>query len=195
MRHDLHREGPAFRLRPVANDDAAYIVDLRARGGPYINRGATNAAEQREWLARYFEREGDFCFVVEARRNARREGVVGIYDVRDGTAEWGRFVLEPRSHAAIETALLVYDVAFGDLALERIRCRTLAANAKVVAFHDSCGLVRAQDAATIAHDGVPARAVEHWMMRDAWPRAREQLGRLAKRTADAIARVSPAPSP
>ncbi|HET8585454.1 MAG TPA: GNAT family N-acetyltransferase [Casimicrobiaceae bacterium] len=191
MRHDIRREGPAFRLRPVADDDAAYIVDLRARAGPYINRGATTVAEQRDWLARYYERHGDYYFVVEVRRDRGREGLVGVYDADGGMAEWGRFVLEPGSIAAVETALLVYDVAFDDLGLERLRCRTLAANARVVAFHDSCGLVRMPGEVTITHDGVPARAIEHWMTRDAWPGARERMARLAARIAETRSRASP----
>lgn len=188
MRHELHREGPAFRLRPVVDEDAAYIVDLRARGGPYINRGATNVAAQRDWLTRYYEREGDFYFVVVSRRDARREGLVGIYDVRDGGAEWGRFVLEPGSVAAVETALLVYDVAFDELALDRVCCRTLAANTHVVAFHDSCGLVRTPGEVTITHDGAPARAIEHWMTRNAWRQTRERMDRLAARIAATLSR-------
>jgi hypothetical protein len=188
VRHELHREGPAFRLRPVVDEDAAYIVDLRARGGPYINRGATNVAAQRDWLTRYYEREGDFYFVVVSRRDARREGLVGIYDVRDGGAEWGRFVLEPGSVAAVETALLVYDVAFYELALDRVCCRTLAANTHVVAFHDSCGLVRTPGEVTITHDGAPARAIEHWMTRNAWRQTRERMDRLAARIAATLSR-------
>ncbi|HET9669901.1 MAG TPA: GNAT family N-acetyltransferase [Casimicrobiaceae bacterium] len=188
MRHELHRDGPAFRLRPVVDEDAAYIVDLRARGGPYINRGATNVAAQRDWLTRYYEREGDFYFVVVSRRDARREGLVGIYDVRDGGAEWGRFVLEPGSVAAVETALLVYDVAFDELALDRVCCRTLAANTHVVAFHDSCGLVRTPGEVTITHDGAPARAIEHWMTRNAWRQTRERMDRLAARIAATLSR-------
>jgi RimJ/RimL family protein N-acetyltransferase len=190
VRHEIHRDGPAFRLRPVADDDAAYIVDLRARGGPYINRGTTTVAEQRDWLARYFAREGDFSFVVEARRNPRREGLVGIYDVRDGVAEWGRFVLEPGSFAAVETALLVYDVAFDDLALDRVYCRTLAANARVVAFQDSCSGMRTPGEVRITHNGAPAGAIEHSMTRDAWRRARERMARLATRVADTLSRSS-----
>jgi hypothetical protein len=188
VRHELHREGPAFRLRPVVDEDAAYIVDLRARGGPYINRGATNVAAQRDWLTRYYEREGDFYFVVVSRRDARREGLVGIYDVRDGGAEWGRFVLEPGSVAAVETALLVYDVAFYELALDRVCCRTLAANTHVVAFHDSCGLVRTPGEVTITHHGAPARAIEHWMTRNAWRQTRERMDRLAARIAATLSR-------
>jgi RimJ/RimL family protein N-acetyltransferase len=191
VRHDIHLDGAAFRLRPVTDADAAYIVDLRARAGPYINRGATTIAEQRGWLAQYYERDGDFYFVVEARRDGRRHGLAGIYDLRDGVGEWGRFVLEPGSAAAVETALLVYDVAFDDLSLERLCCRTLVANAHAVAFHDSCGLVRTPGEVTIAHDGVPARAIEHWMTRDAWPRARERLAQLAARVADRCLRTSP----
>jgi RimJ/RimL family protein N-acetyltransferase len=188
VRHDLHRAGSAFRLRPVTCDDAAFIVALRERGGPYINRGATSVDEQREWLSHYFAREGDYYFVVETRDNARRAGLVGIYDVHDGGAEWGRFVLEPGSPAAVESALLVYDIAFEDLALDRIRCRTLAANARVVAFHDSCGLTRTPGEVIIEHDGVAKPAIEHSMAREAWPQARERMARIAARVADALMR-------
>ena len=186
MRHDIFRAGHAFRLRPVVDDDAAYIVDLRARGGPYINRGATSVAEQHAWLAEYYARGGDYYFVVEALKDARRHGLVGIYDVRGDVAEWGRFVVEPGSVAAVETALLVYDVAFTDLVLDRICCRTLVENVKAVAFQDSCGLVRAPAEVTVVHDGKPARAIEHWMTRDAWPHVRERMDRLAARIAASL---------
>ena len=181
----MHIAGRAFRLRPVAESDAPYIVNLRSRAGGFLNSGAITAEQQSHWLERYFERGGDFYFVVETVDGKRREGLVGLYDVRwpERTAEWGRWVLEAQSSAAVESALLVYRCAFGELALDRVRCRTLAANAKVVAFHDSCGLARVPGTVMIDHDGQSHTAVEHVLWRRDWPPVMTRLDRLASRFA------------
>ena len=193
MRHDLHLPGYAFRLRPVREADARYIVDLRRRAGGFLNRGAQSADAQLQWLARYLERAGDYHFVVESSNGARREGLVGVYGMSSPNreAEWGRWVLEPGSNAAVESAFLIYRCAFDRLQLERVRCRTLAANAAVVAFHDSCGLARAEEQVMIEHDGERCAAVEHVLSRTDWPRAGERLEKLARRFAATMARVSP----
>ena len=190
MRHDIHLPGYAFRLRPVREADASYIVDLRGRAGEYLNRGALSEDAQLRWLVRYFERADDYYFVVESSDGARREGLVGVYDLSAARAEaeWGRWVLEPGSNGAVESALLVYRCAFERLRLERVRCRTLAANAAVVAFHDSCGLVRAAEEVMIEHNGGRSPAVEHALSRTAWPRTAERLERLARRFATTAAR-------
>src|SRR5262245_30670098 len=163
LRHDRQVVGQGFRLRPVELGDAAFIVDLRGRAGRFLNRGASTVSEQVDWLERYFERDGDYYFVIETADAAWREGLVGVYDVdaRERSAEWGRWVIEPGSSAAIESALLVYRLAFDQLALERVSCRTLSENASVVAFHDSCGLARAAISTSIEHDGERRAAVVH----------------------------------
>jgi RimJ/RimL family protein N-acetyltransferase len=185
MRHDFHVPGHAFRIRPVASSDASYIVDLRARSAVFLNRGAANADEQLTWLERYFDRPGDYYFVVETIEGKRREGLIALYDVRwpDATAEWGRWVLEEGSNAAVESALLVYRFAFDRLRLASVRCRTLAANAKVIAFHDSCGLIRSRDSSMLEHNGRPCPAVEHSLSISEWPRVMSRLDALASRFA------------
>ena len=101
-----------------------------------------NEVEQRAWIETYFALPDDYYFVVERMSDRKAEGLVGIYDFDRATAsaEWGRFVVRPGSRAAVEAALLVYRCGFETLGLDRMVCRTLAANEKVVAFHDSCGL-------------------------------------------------------
>ena len=195
MRHDHRLAGHAFRLRPVAEADARFIVALRARAGDFLNRGAGTVEAQLAWLARYFERDDDFCFVVETLDGARREGLVGVYDVRrpGQTAEWGRWVLRAGSNAAVESALLVYRCAFDALRLASVRCRTLVANGSVVAFHDSCGLVRAGAEVTVDHDGTPQPAIEHVLSSADWPRVEAHLDRLASRFATTAQR-SPSPA-
>jgi RimJ/RimL family protein N-acetyltransferase len=154
-------------------------------GGEFLNRGATTLAGQLAWLERYFEREGDYFFIIERIDSGQREGLVGVYDLRvnDRSAEWGRFVLATGSNAAIETVLLVYRFAFDELGLEWVRCRTLASNAKVVAFHDSCGLERNPRGVTIEHNGRPSPGVEHELARSRWPSVMKRLDALAARFA------------
>jgi len=187
LRHNIRIAGHAFRLRPVAESDAAFIVSLRRRAGSVLNRGALTTGEQLHWLSRYFERNDDFYFVVETIDGANREGVVALYEVQAsaGDAQWGRWVLRGGSNAAVESALLVYRCAFMELSLERVWCRTLATNAEVVAFHDSCGLTRAPDAVWIEHDGEKRAAVEHALKRSDWPHVMRRLDQTAARFARA----------
>jgi len=192
LQHDVHIAGHAFRLRPIAASDAAYLLELRAAGGQFLNRGASTLAEQRAWLDRYFARADDYCFIVETADGQRREGLVGLYDIDHDAkaAEWGRWVLAPRSNAAVESALLVYRFAFDMLSLASVRCRTLAGNAKVVAFHDSCGLARISASVTIDHDGTRRAGVEHRLTQRQWPDVRARLDGLAARFAATALRES-----
>ena len=194
MRHDIRLHGHAFRLRPVEERDAHYIVALRAQRAQFLNRGATSVAEQREWLARYFERAGDYYFMVERIDDGSPQGLAGIYDVdrRSCSAEWGRWVIESGSSAAVESALLVYRCAFGPLALASIRCRTLCANAQVVAFHDSCGIPRRNGEVTVERDGKHGAGIEHVLRIGEWPAVEARLDRLAARAARAAAHTPPA---
>ena len=62
-------EGYRIRLRPVRIDDAAFIVWLRnldhVKGS--VGDSAANTADQETWLKNYFEREGDYYFIVETQ--------------------------------------------------------------------------------------------------------------------------------
>jgi RimJ/RimL family protein N-acetyltransferase len=195
VRHDLTVAGHAFRLRAVAEDDAAFIVALRTARAAFLNPGANSVGDQLEWLARYFERQNDYYFVVEAIGSGRREGLAGIYDI-DAAAhhgEWGRWVLESGSCAAVESALLVYRCAFGRLGLHTVRCRTLVGNGQVLAFHDSCGLRRSQGLVSVAADtaGGSRAAVEHAVDLDDWPRLEARLEPIAARAARAMGAPRP----
>jgi len=191
MRHELSVEGCAFRLRAVRDEDASFIVDLRS--DPSLNRfihaGAQRVAEQLLWLAKYYERPGDYYFVIERMGDQRPEGVIGLYDVRDRGGEWGRWILQTGSLAAIESAWMIYRVGFELLDLESVYCRTVADNANVVSFHDSCGADRS--AVLPLHFLIGDRrvdAVEHRVDRRSWPTIRARLDRLAVATSRRIGR-------
>ena len=109
-------EGYAFRLRPITDNEAAFVVELRSN--PELNRflhAISNRIEdQLAWLARYYEREGDYYFVIERRMNGMPEGVIALYniDLATSSGEWGRWILRPGSLAAVESAYLIYRIAF-----------------------------------------------------------------------------------
>jgi RimJ/RimL family protein N-acetyltransferase len=196
MRHDLRLAGHAYGLRPVELDDAEFIVALRTRDPQrvrYLHPIPPDTEQQRRWLRSYFERQNDYYFVVENRDSRDRHGLVGIYNIDPGvqTGEWGRWILQPGSFAAVETALLVYQVAFEYIQLRSVYCITVADNLSVVSFHDSCGLPRA--AFLPGHfelTGVTYDGVKHVCMRENWPIVRSRLEVQAQRIARRLKRAS-----
>ncbi len=186
MRHNLQLRGHRFGLRPVRDDDAAFIHELRSTSerARFLNRGAATLELQQTWLAHYFERAGDYYFVIEDQVNGRAEGLVGIYnlDTDAAAAEWGRWMLRSDSVAAVESALLTYRCAFDELHLELVFCKTLLDNRQVLSFHDRSGLRRMADV-EIGVDDVVRRAAEHQLRRHEWPAVAERLDRIAARLA------------
>lgn len=191
MRHDLSLQGAAFGLRPVRDEDAGFIVGLRSDPelGRWLNPTSPNVSDQLAWLARYYERPGDCYFVIERLSTGAAEGLIGIYDIEGGEAEWGRWLLKPGSLAAVESAALIYRCAFDALRLDAVCCRTLAANERVVSFHDSCGIAeRRVLPGHVELRGERLDAVEHRLTRAAWPAVDAKLTQLAQLTARRLQR-------
>lgn len=194
MRHDISLSGPAFRLRPITDEDAPLVLELRS--DPVLNRylhtTSPSLDDQLAWLKRYYTRPGDYYFVVERRATGAAEGLVSIYDIDSNAAcgEWGRWILKPTSLAAVESAWLIYRCAFEQLKLERVFCRTMADNIKVVSFHDSCGITARRLLA--GHFDLGDRrvdAVEHQTDRASWEHIAPQLEKLAQMTARRLQRA------
>ena len=81
MQHTIQAEGFGVRLRPVRMDDAPFIVWLRnldhAKGR--VGDSATDTASQEAWLKVYFDRQGDYYFIIETAGRIAL-GAYGIYD-------------------------------------------------------------------------------------------------------------------
>ena len=81
MRHDLSIAGPAFRLRPVVDADADFILALR--GNPALNRflHSTSArlSDQLDWLARRLQHPAQYLAQHRERlRNLQRQLGAGL---------------------------------------------------------------------------------------------------------------------
>ena len=193
MRHDVVAEGYGLRLRPISVEDAGFVVELRtdpARSA-FIHATDPGVEAQQRWLEAYLDRPGDYYWIIERTSADRLEGTVGLYDLDPavGTAEWGRWVLRAGSPGAAGSALLLYEVAFGELAIDRLRCRTVAANTTAVSFHDTCRLERtAVLPGAFERNGQRFDVIEHTARAGDFPGIRAALEPVAIAAATLMAR-------
>ena len=191
MRHDIRLDCVRCRLRPVTLEDAPFIVALRAN--PHLNRfiheNSGIVEDQVVWLEYYFGRFGDYYFIIEDVDSGESRGTIGLYNVASDSseAEWGRWIIQPLSMAALESAWLIYEVGFSLLRLKRVYCRSISQNTASVSFHDTFGARRT----TLLEGYFSVRserhtAIEHSVAASEWPMLRARhystISRLASIT-------------
>ncbi len=174
MKHSISISGFSYSLRPAEAEDARFIVELRTGHvdrSRYIHAVSSDISVQESWMRDYYERTGDYYFIVENILTGKPEGLIGIYDLDYDrkTAEWGRWIVMPESVCAIESVYLMYRVAFEVLGLESVYSRTVRENTAVVSFHDSLGAINkgiVVDAFEL--NGKKCDAVEHYVDEEIW---------------------------
>ena len=140
MKHNITVEGFGYRLRPVEIEDAEFIIAVRledAKRNRYIHTISEDVNIQKEWIENYLKRENDYYFVIENKITDKPEGLISIYEINGDKAEWGRWVIEKGSFAAVESEDLMFKGAFYHLGLSEVYSRTIVDNIPVVKFHDN----------------------------------------------------------
>ena len=186
MQHNLQAEGFGVRLRPVRLDDAPFIVWLRnldyVKGR--VGDSATDTAGQEAWLRAYFDREGDYYFIVETT-GGRAVGAYGIYDLQGTSAESGRWIIRPEVPAAIPNAVVAFDLAFNTLHLTELRVTTVSTNRPVLSLNRKFGFRQTGITASgLVIGGKPVDLVHFLLDAKDWPRVREGVlphARLAEK--------------
>lgn len=142
MKHNYKLDGFGYRLRPIKLSDAQFVIDTRLEDmerNKFVHPISRDINVQEEWLKTYFKREGDYYFIIENRFTGESEGLISFYDEQDGKAEWGRWVVKKGSLSAPESVYLLYRIAFEQVGLNELYCRTISDNINVVSFHTSIG--------------------------------------------------------
>lgn len=183
MRHSLEITGYDIRLRPVETDDAEFIIYLRnlphARGR--VGDTVPDVATQRRWIESNWEREGDYYLIIEGR-NRGAIGTIGIYDVANGSGEWGRWILLPGVMAALPSAILIHDLAFDHLSLASLRGCVVRDNLQVISFHRKFGAVQTGIVANARQIGGQwVDLVWFEMTKERWAQERKRAHVLAER--------------
>jgi RimJ/RimL family protein N-acetyltransferase len=183
MNHTVQAEGYGIRLRPVQLEDSAFIVWLRnldhARGR--VGDSAADAPAQEAWLKEYFQRHGDYYFILETLGRTS-VGAYGIYNLVDSSAESGRWVIRPDVPAAIPCAFVAFDeIAFSKLNLTELRVKTVSTNQPVLSLNRKLGFrqTRVERSAQII-GGAPVDLVQFLLEKNDWPPVRDRLLPLAR---------------
>jgi RimJ/RimL family protein N-acetyltransferase len=138
-----------IRLVPVREHHAEYIYSLRIDPSlnEHLSAAPPSAAAQAQWIRGYLEREAagdEFYFLIE-RRDGTPCGTVRLYDfspvAHPDSFSWGSWVLDKSKtrYAAVESALLVYEMGFERLGFSASHFEVRKGNTKVIAFHQKFG--------------------------------------------------------
>jgi RimJ/RimL family protein N-acetyltransferase len=138
-------EGPNLKLRLIKPDDAAYVHSLRTN--PLYNNHLSEVTgtidDQRQWIENYKAREStgqEFYYVIE-RKDGTRCGLVRLYDIEAACFTWGSWILDENkpSKAALESALLIYDIGFERIGCDYAVFDVRSDNTHTLAFHRRFG--------------------------------------------------------
>tara|TARA_B110000503_G_C7128193_1_gene405641 strand:- start:1170 stop:1712 length:543 start_codon:yes stop_codon:yes gene_type:complete len=132
--------GQCVSLRPVALDDASFIVELRntPNNALFINETSTDVLQQIDWMNNEFKDTTSFYFII-LNIKEKPIGTISLYNVCNSSGEFGRWVCNGSSLESLESALLIHQYAFMVLGLHKVYSRTLESNSKVVSFHRNFG--------------------------------------------------------
>lgn len=136
--------GKTLVFRDVKVSDAAFILSLRKDPDKsrYLSAVSGGLADQESWLHRYGQSEDQAYFIIE--HMGAPIGTVRLYDPRCVSFCWGSWILgEDRpSHAAMESALMVYAYAVDHLGFESSHFDVRKGNTRVWQFHERFGARR-----------------------------------------------------
>jgi RimJ/RimL family protein N-acetyltransferase len=173
MKHSLTAEGFGVRLRPVRLDDAAFIVWLRnlAHAIGRVGDSAADVTGQQQWLEKYFNRDGDYYFIVETPAG-NPVGTYSLYNRVGSRAEAGRWIMRPGVTAALPSGFVLCEIAFNQLQLSELVGSTVATNQSVLSLNRKLGWrqTRIEPAAQIIN-GQPADFI-HFVKSSTCPKSR-----------------------
>jgi RimJ/RimL family protein N-acetyltransferase len=186
VKHSIHLEGFAYALRPVEIEDAEFIVEIRSpERSRFMHQIDRTIEAQREWLERYFLRPNEYYFLVERKKDRRREGLAGLLniDVANHSAESGRMILRPDSLAAPETALCLLRLAFETFGLHEVWGIVLRENKRTLAFNQKLGFER-REIVPVQLEGKVCEGIRNVLTRDRWMTFEKEITKIARTMAE-----------
>lgn len=146
---DLERiEGVSLSLRLARLQDAEYIHALRMNPAynTHLSEVTGTVQDQADWIERYKIREAEgseYYYVIERRADAQPCGLVRLYDITDDEFTWGSWILDHNKppKAALESAVLIYQIGFEHLGKRLSVFDVRGDNARTLAFHTRFGAV------------------------------------------------------
>jgi len=138
-------QGPNISLRLIQPQDASYLHGLRVNPvyNQHLSEVRGTAEDQRHWIEGYKSREAEgreLYYIIECK-DGRACGSVRLYDIDADSFTWGSWILDAGKppKAALESAVLVYKIAFDLLDLNTAHFDVRRDNENTLAFHRRFG--------------------------------------------------------
>lgn len=130
--------GKTLTLRNADVKDAKFILSLRTNDDKsrYLSATSSDINVQIAWLESYAVSCDQAYFIIESKGEAI--GTVRLYDARQSSFCWGSWILKDGSpsHAAVESALIVYAYAIDHLGFRSAHFDVRKNNDRVCKFHE-----------------------------------------------------------
>lgn len=134
-------EGKSLNFRDAHESDARFILSLRRdpEKSRYLSVVASEIEQQQAWLQRYTFATDQAYFVIEHQQQPI--GTVRLYDAQGDSFCWGSWILSNccPTHAALESALMVYAYALDHLGFQASHFDVRRGNERVWNFHERFG--------------------------------------------------------
>jgi hypothetical protein len=144
-------EGSNLVFRFIRPDDADYVYGLRTNPtyNTHLSKVEGTVDEQRRWIEAYKAREAEFrefYYVIE-RMDGIRCGLVRLYNITKESFTWGSWILDHNkpSKAALESAFLIYKIAFKYLNINHAKFDVRRDNAHTLSFHRKFGAIEVSE--------------------------------------------------
>lgn len=140
MVYDKIIEGLTVDLRAVQIEDAEVTFSMRSdrEKTKYMHQVYGTVENQREYIKKQREKEGDYLFVV-IDKAGKIIGMRGIYNVFNGHAESGRTIGYGDAFQNIEALILGIDFAFDVLGVDKVYMDAAVDNTSVRGIQTQLG--------------------------------------------------------
>lgn len=143
MIYDKEIQGRFVNLKSITLDDAdiefSYQIRKEVKNCKTVGQLAASLEEQRKFIQWQIKEPGDYYFVVKNKKG-ERIGLIGVYDIHDGTGEVGREVNDGSSVEAMEAKVLLDEFCRSILHLEKITYVIYLHNKKNIKSHSQRGI-------------------------------------------------------
>lgn len=169
--------GINYQLRSVCPEDSTEILRLRLDSALNAFIHETSPTVHKDWLSEQITKPGDYYFAIESLDSFAIQGFVGIYNITENRGEWGRWILNLGSPAAVESYWMILKFGF-ELGLNEICSKTDAANKKVNSIHDS---FKFSEVGNLTGDSKHRDYRVHTLNHNDWPDFEKNLMRFIRR--------------
>lgn len=180
MVYDKVIRGEFVDLKSITLDDAdvefSYRIRKEEKNRKTVGQLAASLEEQRKFIEWQIKEPGDYYFVV-CDKKGERIGLLGVYDIHDGTAEKGRLVNNGSPVEAMEADMLLDEFCRTILHLKKITYVIYLSNKKHINNHKKRGVEMKK---IVMRNGVECAYYERDMDGKDFEKTRQLLSRIRR---------------